>query len=110
MAQEKTRLTGRQAVWTEIAARQRKSILEYWAEHNKSNTYSLKLLELSNHKTNMIAKNPELYRKSEYPDTRIASLGHFSIYYRILKNSIVVPAFWDNRQDPKKLLKLLRKK
>jgi plasmid stabilization system protein ParE len=99
----------KKVVWTETAARQRNSILEYWVEHNKSNTYSLKLLELSNHKTKLIAKNPEMYRKSEYPDTRVASLGHFSIHYKIKRDKIIVTGFWDNRQDPKKLLKLLRK-
>ena len=97
-------------VWTETAARQRNSILEYWVEHNNSKTYSLKLLELSDHKTKLIAKNPELYPKSEYTDTRVTTLGHFSIYYKIKKDTIIVTAFWDNRQDPKKLLELLRKK
>jgi hypothetical protein len=51
-----------------------------------------------------------MYRKSEYPDTRVASLGHFSIFYKIKKDSIVITAFWDNRQDPKKLLEFLRNK
>ena len=101
-------MVNKKVVWTETASRQRNSILQFWVEHNQSNTYSLKLLELSNQKTKSIAKNPKLYRKSEYPDTRVASLGHFSIYYRIMKDSIIVTAFWDNRQNPKKLLQLMR--
>lgn len=61
-------------VWTETAARQRNSILQYWAEHNQSNSYSLKLLEISDQKTKLIAKNPKMYRFSEHPGTRVASI------------------------------------
>ena len=38
----------------------------------------------------------------------MAALGHFSIYYLVAEDGIIVTAFWDNRQDPKRLLELLR--
>ncbi|MCB0495655.1 MAG: type II toxin-antitoxin system RelE/ParE family toxin [Cyclobacteriaceae bacterium] len=96
-------------VWTETAARQRNIILQYWVERNKSNNYSLKLLELSNEKVRIIAKRPKMYRLSEFPKTRVASMGHFSIYYKINGDTVIVTAFWDNRQNPEKLLKELNK-
>jgi len=96
-------------VWTETAANQRNNILKYWAKRNKSNTYSLKLLKLNNDKTQQIAQNPNIYRQSDFPETRIASMGHFSICYKIEENAIIITAFWDNRQDPKKLLQELKK-
>ncbi len=37
-------------------------------------------------------------------------MGHFSIYYKFTSDQIIVMAFWDNRQDPKKLLKTISKK
>lgn len=37
-------------------------------------------------------------------------MGHFSIFYQYDDNRILITAFWDNRQDPLKLEKLLRKK
>lgn len=95
-------------IWTETAAKQRNNILKFWVKNNQSNIYSLKLLELSNEKAEIISKNPELYKKSEYPDTRVASMGHFSIYYKIEVDAIIITAYWDNRQDPKKLLKELQ--
>jgi plasmid stabilization system protein ParE len=61
-------------VWTATAAKQRNSILKYWVKNNKSNSYSLRLLKLSNQKANAIAKNPKAYRESEFPNTRIASM------------------------------------
>ena len=98
----------RKVIWTETAAKQRRLILDYWVRHNKSTSYSLKLLELSDEKTNRIAINPLTFRKSEIPGTHVAAMGHFSIFYRISDNHITITAFWDNRQDPKKLLKLLK--
>jgi plasmid stabilization system protein ParE len=101
-------MADKKIVWTETAASQTKSILQYWLEHNKSNSYSLKLLKLSNDKTQQIAQNPRIYRQSEFSDTRVASMGHFSIYYKIDVNAIIITAFWDNRQDLKKLLQELK--
>ena len=95
-------------IWTETAARQRRSILEYWLQRNQSPTYSLKLLRLSNEKVNLIAENPLIYKTAEFPDTHVATMGHFSLFYKITDNAIVITAFWDNRQDPKELLKLLK--
>lgn len=109
MAKRKARLTGRQVVWTQTAARQRRNILEYWVDRNKSNTYSLKLLKASKSKTDLIAKNPELFRETNYPETRMAAMGHYSIFYKFNSAEIIITAFWDNRQDPKKLLKELKK-
>ncbi|MGK7390153.1 MAG: hypothetical protein ACNS60_07370 [Candidatus Cyclobacteriaceae bacterium M2_1C_046] len=59
----------RKIVWTQTAARQRRNILEYWVDHNKSNSYSLKLLKTSNSKTEIIAKNPELFRDGYFGQT-----------------------------------------
>ncbi|MCB0488481.1 MAG: type II toxin-antitoxin system RelE/ParE family toxin [Cyclobacteriaceae bacterium] len=97
-------------IWTETAARQRRSILEYWLHRNRSNAYSLKLLKLSNDKAVQIAANPLLYKAADFPNTRTASMSHFSLYYKITDDSIIITAFWDNRQDPKKLLEILRSK
>ena len=37
-------------------------------------------------------------------------MGNFSIYYKVNKMEIIITAFWDNRQNPKKLLEILEKK
>ncbi|MEM7549483.1 MAG: type II toxin-antitoxin system RelE/ParE family toxin [Bacteroidota bacterium] len=98
----------RKVVWTQTAARQRRSILEYWVNRNKSNTYSIKLLRLSNEKANLIAQNPKLFGQADFPDTHMAAMGHFSIFYKFNSKQVIITAFWDNRQDPKNLLEELR--
>jgi plasmid stabilization system protein ParE len=94
-------------VWTETASRQRREILKYWTKRNGSTKYAEKLIRITKNRINVILANPLTFKKAEYPDTREAALGHFSIYYKITENQLIITAFWDNRQEPKKLLKLI---
>ena len=97
-------------IWTRTADIQFVGILEYWVKRNKSTTYSKKLMKLVSKRTNEIAQNPFIYKETDFRNIRVASLGNFSIYYKIFNDDIIVSAFWDNRQNPKKLLKLLENK
>lgn len=97
----------RKIVWTETAARQRRLILEYWLHRNRSNSYSLKLLAMSDKKAIQISENPLLYKAADFPNTRVAGMGHFSIFYRVSVDAVIITAFWDNRQDPKRRREVL---
>jgi len=99
----------RKIIWTETAARQRRYIFEYWNENNESNAYSLKLLEQINKRLNTLNEFPNSGNKTNFRNTNVTSLGHFSLFYQINKTQIIVTGFWDNRQDPKKLLKFLER-
>jgi hypothetical protein len=61
-------------------------------------------------RTKQIAEKPLLYKVTDFKDVRVASLGNFSIFYKVSDEKIIITAFWDNRQDPKKLLKILERK
>jgi plasmid stabilization system protein ParE len=98
----------RTIIWTETAAKQRRLILEFWVKNNGSTTYSEKLIRQIARQTRYILKNPTSFKMSEYPDTRESAMNHFSIYYKITNQNIIITAFWDNRQNPKKLLALLK--
>jgi plasmid stabilization system protein ParE len=97
----------RKIVWTETAAKQRREILRYWIERNKSSTYAAKLIGITAKHLKVISKNPEVFKESEIDEVRESAMGHFSLYYKIISDQIIVMAFWDNRQDPKKLLKAI---
>ena len=97
----------RKIVWTETAAKQRREILRYWTERNQSTAYAEKLIEITAKHLKVISKNPEAYKQTEINDVRESAMGHFSLYYKITPDQIIVMAFWDNRQDPKKLLKAI---
>ena len=96
-------------VWTETAIRQRREILKYWTLRNKSTAYAEKLIKLIASRTKVIMKNPEAFKMADFPETRVSSLGHFSIVYKVTETQLIITAFWDNRQDPKELLALIKK-
>lgn len=100
----------RNVVWTRTADIQLVGILEYWVKRNKSNTYSKKLIKLVTERAQQISEKPFIYKSTDFKETRVASIGNFSMYYKVTKSQIIISAFWDNRQDPKKLLKILQSK
>src|SRR5690606_18820468 len=75
-----------------------------------SSSFSKKLLKLVSKRTKEIAKNPLIYKGTNFNDIRVTSMGNFSIYYKVSDQEIIITAFWDNRQDPKKLLAILEGK
>ncbi|HPS46224.1 MAG TPA: type II toxin-antitoxin system RelE/ParE family toxin [Bacteroidales bacterium] len=95
-------------VWTETAAK-RREILKYWTKKNASTRYAEKLIKLTTKRIGLILKHPESFKFAEYHETRESAMGHFSIYYKLTNEHLIITAFWDNRQDPKKLLELIRK-
>jgi hypothetical protein len=51
-----------------------------------------------------------IYKVTDFQDVRVASMSNFSIYYKVTDKEIIITAFWDNRQNPKKLLEILENK
>jgi hypothetical protein len=94
-------------IWTKTADLQLVGILEYWLNRNKSNIYPKKILKSITNTTSKIIDNPFLFKATSLKDIRVAIIGNFSLFYKTSENHIIVLAFWDNRQDPKKLLKIL---
>jgi plasmid stabilization system protein ParE len=99
----------RSVVWTETAARQRREVLKYWTKRNGSTVFAEKLIELIRDRIKIILKHPESFKSVNYPNTRESAMGHFSIFYKVTADHLIITAFWDNRQDPRKLLKQLTK-
>jgi len=99
----------RTIVWTATAARQRREVLKYWTKHNGSTLYAEKLINLTTSQIQIILSHPESFKSTTYKGTRESAMGHFSVYYKLTKDKLIITAFWDNRQDPKKLLELIRK-
>lgn len=98
----------RTVVWTATAARQRREILIHWTKHNGSTRYAKKLISIMASQIQIILNHPESFKSTTYEGTRVSAMGHFSIYYKLTKAKLIITAFWDNRQDPKKLLESIR--
>ncbi|MEI6753284.1 MAG: type II toxin-antitoxin system RelE/ParE family toxin [Paludibacter sp.] len=98
----------RSIVWTNTAVKQRREVLKYWTIKNGSSIYAEKLIKLIKERVNVISKNPTAFKLTTFQDVRVSALGHFSIYYKFTEQELIVVAFWDNRQDPTKLLEKIK--
>ena len=97
----------RKIVWSNTAYIQRKKILIYWIELNKSNTYSIKLLQQTKEATKLLSEFPEIGKQVDIKNVRCFVMGNYSLYYTIDSLKINIVTFWDNRQDPETLDTLL---
>ena len=95
--------------WTKTSIIQRKIVLEFWNERNKSDRYSKKLSRKIKERVALLKTNPLLGRNTNFKNTRVLFFGHYSIFYQIIGSKIIITGFWDNRQDPLKLLNFLQK-
>lgn len=95
-------------IWTRTALDQRNSIFEYWNKRNKNRRFSIKLNLAIQERLKNLKSQPEIGKKSVVKGVRVISMRHYSIFYLIEDNSIYIISFWDNRQDPEKLLKLVK--
>ena len=98
----------RQVVWTETAKRQLRFLYEYWNERNGSTAFSRNLHEQINARIRTIVEFPQSGLMTDFENTRVTALGHYSLFYEVSKTDITITGFWDNRQDPGKLLEFLK--
>lgn len=94
--------------WTETALKQRTDTFKFWNKKNNSNLYSKRLSREIKDRANRLLIFPEMGKKVAFENIRVISIEHFSLFYEIAKNKIIIISFWDNRRNPKKLLNLLR--
>jgi|SRR5690554_606526 len=91
----------RKIVWTERAEWERKDILEYWINRNKSKTFSLKLNKIIREEIVNLAINPEIGRLTEVKNVRLQIIRDYLLFYQISGNKIFILSIWDSRRNPK---------
>ena len=96
--------------WTRTAFKQRNAVFSFWNKRNGNSKYSNKLRLQLNNRIKQLSSFPLSGKESAHYNTRVAAMEHYSIFYRFENDRIIVMAFWDNRQDPDKLLEILKNK
>lgn len=98
----------KQVIWSLRAQNDKKEILEYWRQRNKSNTYSKKLNELFKESIRIILDFPQIGKVTDDTKARIKIVRDYLIIYEETETQIFILTIWDSRQDPDNLKKILR--
>ena len=90
-------------VWENQASEEFLAILEFWNNHNGSNSYSRKLFTEIKEAEELLEKNPEAGSETNFKKIkRLIILDNFSLFYTISRkeNYIYILSIWDNRRNP----------
>src|ERR1035437_8499482 len=93
----------RKIIWSLQAQNDRKKILEFWIQRNKSKTYSLKLNKIFKSSAKLIAKHPNIGRHTDFGQVRAKVIKDYLIFYEETSDTINILSVWDSRQNPEKV-------
>ena len=93
----------KQVIWSARAHTDRKLILEYWINRNKSKTYSRKLNRLFNEAVQLVAIHPKIGKRTNIEHIRIKIVRDYFIIYEETESEIHILTIWYSHQDPENL-------
>ena len=93
----------RKVIWTKRAQQERKDILDFWINHNKSNAFSKKLNQLFKESIQLIRLYPRIGRLTDIDNVRVKVVRNYLIFYELVDENIYVLSVWDSKQDPEEL-------
>jgi hypothetical protein len=77
--------------------------MEFYAQRNKSKTYSLKLYKRLNKEVLILKKQPEIGIKTDIASVRGLIIENFILFYESNYEQIIIHTLWDSRQNPDNL-------
>ena len=90
-------------VWSQRANIKLFEILDFYSNRNKSTSYSTKLYKRFIKELNVLHKQPDLGRATDFESVRGLIVDEFILFYETTKNQIIVHTVWDCRQNPEDL-------
>ena len=78
----------RKVTWTKKANTERKEILEYWIDRNKSKTFCIRLNLLIIENLRLILSKPAIGKKTELENVRIRIIRDYLLIYEIKEDEI----------------------
>lgn len=98
----------KKVVWTRKSEIQLFVIMDYYAERNKSKTYSLKLKKAIDLKLINIDFSISLPQKTANETVFYFVHNHISVFFTFENNTIFVLLVWDERRNPAELFERLQ--
>ena len=74
--------------------------MEFYAQRNKSKTYSIKLYQRFKKELSILVKQPEISIKTEIESVRGLIVDDFILFYEFDRERIILHTLWDSRQNP----------
>jgi plasmid stabilization system protein ParE len=90
----------RKIIWSHRAEIKLFKILEFYAERNKSRTYSAKLYQRLNKELKILLKQPDIGLNTEIESVRGLIVDDYILFYEYDNEKIIVHTIWDCRQNP----------
>ena len=97
----------KEIVWSRKAHDDRKAILDYWRDRNKSYAYSIELNSLIKDSVRLITRFPKIGRETDVKNVRVKVIRDYLLIYEDHADRIAILSMWDTRQDPEKLKRTL---
>ena len=98
----------KKVIWSLRAQSDRKNILDYWRQRNKSDTYSKKLDDRFREAVSIIKDFPQIGKLTDDQKARVKIVRDYLLIYEETADSIIILTVWDSRQNPEKLEKILK--
>jgi plasmid stabilization system protein ParE len=94
----------RTIIWSHRARIRLFEILEYYADRNKSKTFSVKLYHKFNKELSLIVNHPEIGIKTEIESVRGMIIDDYIFFYELSEDKIIVHTLWSSRKRPDNLI------
>ena len=93
----------RKVIWMPRAIDERRQIMQYWLDRNKSFQYPRKLNNTINQTIKIIQQYPNSGIAVNKDNVRVIHIKNYLLFYKADDFSIIILSLWDTRQDPTKL-------
>ena len=91
----------RKIIWTRTGRENRKLILAFWRERNKSDTYSNKLRRLFKQAIQLLQTHSDIGTSTNDKTLRVKLVeSNYLIVYDTTDEAIIIHAIWDTRRNP----------
>ena len=99
----------KKVIWSIRAQNDRRRLLEYWINRNKSTSYSIKLNKSFIEAERLIAVHPEIGKPTDIRNIRIKLIRDYLMIYKITDDFIQILTLKDARQHPSEVEKTTKK-
>lgn len=93
----------RKIIWSQRATIKLFEILDFYANRNKSKSYSTRIYKRFNKELKLLHKQPDLGKITDLESVRGLIIEEFILFYEITEDRIIVHTVWDCRQNPEDL-------